>query len=126
MNSVKPTYKSKKRDEQETRLLEQRRELIQARADILLGERPYKQQTRQTGTIFFSQRRNFVRMLTAATKFNKKELHKLYGKNFKLVSRCIDDFWIIISRYTIVVYQWVEVEPHPCKSFCFLPSTKVC
>jgi hypothetical protein len=119
MNRFRLPYKSKRRDEQQSRLLAIRRELLQVRADLLFGDRLNKGHTIQPGNMFFSQRPKFIRILNAATRFNKKELSKLYAKDFKLINQCLDDFWIIISRYTMAVYQWVEVKPHPMQELLF-------
>jgi hypothetical protein len=92
MNSIKPAYKSNRRNEQEARILEMRRELFQARADMLFGDRLNKEHTVEPGNMFFSQHPNFVRIFGAAIRFNKKELPKLYKKDFKLISQVLTIF----------------------------------
>lgn len=119
MNVVRPPYRSKRRDQQMERILKIRGELSQARAERLFAGRSYIPPAIPPGTITLTQRRSFTRMLTTATKFNKRELRKVYQKDFNSFTRCLDDLWIVISRHTFAIYQWVEARPNPMQEILF-------
>jgi len=116
---IMPPYRSKRRDEQVERLLEVRREILQAKADMLFAGPSYIPPTLSPGAIVFSQRRGFTKMLITAMKFNKRELNKIYQKDFNALLECLDDLWIVISRYMLAVYQWAEARPNPMQEIMF-------